>query len=132
MTAGKGFGWIDSGGDLRAELQPAAHMLGNILELARQDGTITPDKPANADRVKDLLLKNGYEVKSDVEIRALVNFLRRIKRPIGSNGKGYFWALNGRELTDTLEQLDSRIKGILAARNGLATAFDAEGQGQLI
>ena len=55
-------------------------------------------------------------------IRATVNELRSSGNPIASDKNGYYIATTTAELEHTIRQLESRIKSINKARNGLLDA----------
>lgn len=63
-------------------------------------------------------LERVFRVKG-TEIRRLVNVLRCESKPICSNTMGYFYAANRQELQETISQLNSRVKMISKARDGL-------------
>lgn len=63
-------------------------------------------------------LERVFRVKG-TEIRRLVNVLRCESKPICSNTMGYFYAANRHELQETISQLNSRVKMISKARDGL-------------
>lgn len=44
------------------------------------------------------------------QISALMGYLRMSDYPIGSNGKGYFWARRPEELEQTIQHMKSRIR----------------------
>ena len=54
-----------------------------------------------------------------IEVRHLVNLLRRQGIPIASNGSGYFYAETEQEVLATIIHLTRRISGIAAAIQGL-------------
>lgn len=58
------------------------------------------------------------------EIRERVNMLRRIGRPVCSGTTGYYWTQSIRELDACTKQLQSRIDGISAAKEGLESAIE--------
>lgn len=44
------------------------------------------------------------------QVSSLISYLRMQSYPIGSNGKGYFWARKPEELDQTIEHMESRIR----------------------
>lgn len=60
-----------------------------------------------------------------IEIRHLVNGLRRDGVPIASNGNGYYYASAEQEVQATIAHLTHRISGIAAAIRGLTRSLDA-------
>ena len=64
-----------------------------------------------------------------IEVRHLVNRLRRDGVPIASSGSGYFYAATEQEVRATIAHLTRRIGGIAAAIHGLNRSlerFDTE------
>jgi hypothetical protein len=59
---------------------------------------------------------------TDVHIRAMVNYLRRLNEPILSFPNGYRWSENLEEIEECIEDLISREDGIREARKGLERA----------
>ena len=59
-----------------------------------------------------------------VEVRKLVNRLRRKGVPVCSCTQGYYCAATGEELTHTIRQLLSRSREITAAATGMMKAFE--------
>lgn len=57
------------------------------------------------------------------EVRATINSLRREGHPIGSDYRGYYMATTQREILRTIRNLDSRIKAINRAKEGLRKAM---------
>ena len=64
-----------------------------------------------------------FSVKG-IEIRQVVNALRREGIPIASSGAGYFFAETEQEVRDTIAHLTHRISGISAAIRGLNHATE--------
>ncbi len=44
------------------------------------------------------------------QVSALIGYLRMQGYPIGSNGKGYFWAKDPEHLDETIEHMESRLR----------------------
>lgn len=57
------------------------------------------------------------------EVRAKINSLRRDGHPIGSDCRGYYMATTQWEILRTIRNLDSRIKAINRAKEGLRNAM---------
>ena len=66
----------------------------------------------------------AFHVKG-IEIRSIVNALRRDGAPIASSGSGYFYAATAQELRATIAHMTHRISGIAAAIRGLDRALEA-------
>ena len=59
---------------------------------------------------------------SGSEIRAIVSHLRCLDEPIGSSGKGYFWATTPAELNTSIQHLEGRANRLFKASAGLRNA----------
>ena len=57
-------------------------------------------------------------------VRAIVHHLREQGHPIGSSGKGYWYAGSPNELAPTITHLEQRIRSMAAAADGLRRAFN--------
>ena len=57
-------------------------------------------------------------------VRAIVHRLREQGHPIGSSGKGYWYAGSPNELAPTITHLEQRIRSMAAAADGLRRAFN--------
>lgn len=57
------------------------------------------------------------------EVRATINSLRREGHPIGSDYRGYYMATTQLEILRTIRNLDSRIRAINRAKEGLRKAM---------
>jgi len=57
-------------------------------------------------------------------VRAIVHHLREAGHPIGSSGKGYWYAGSPNELAPTITHLEQRIRSMAAAADGLRRAFN--------
>ena len=77
------------------------------------------DTPVTAREITEALEIPGPAV------RAIVHHLREQGHPIGSSGKGYWYARKPGELGATIDHLEQRIRSMAAAANGLRKAFDA-------
>ena len=77
------------------------------------------DNPVTAREITEALEIPGPAV------RAIVHHLREQGHPIGSSGKGYWYARKPGELGATIDHLEQRIRSMAAAANGLRKAFDA-------
>ena len=69
--------------------------------------------------VSSKTLEAVFHIKS-VAVRKAVNSLRSNGIPVCSDENGYYYAVSQAEINATVAQLDSRIKKISTARNGLA------------
>ena len=76
------------------------------------------DNPVTAREITEALDIPGPAV------RAIVHHLRPKGYPIGSSGKGYWYAEQPGELGATIAHLEQRIRSMAAAANGLRKAFD--------
>ena len=79
---------------------------------------LTYNQPVTARRITEVLGIPGPAV------RAIIHHLRTEGHPIGSSGKGYWYARRPGELGATIEHLEQRIRSMSAAANGLRKAFD--------
>lgn len=68
--------------------------------------------------VSSKTLEAAFHVKG-TEVRKIVNALRCKGNPICSDFYGYYYAANQQEIDATVAQLDSRIRRITQAKNGL-------------
>ena len=59
-----------------------------------------------------------------IEVRQMVNRLRRKGVPIASSGSGYFYAATEQEVRATIAHLTRRISGIAAAISGLNRSLE--------
>ena len=59
-----------------------------------------------------------------IEVRQMVNRLRRKGVPIASSGSGYFYATTEQEVRATIAHLTRRISGIAAAISGLNRSLE--------
>ena len=66
-----------------------------------------------------------------IEVRHLVNRLRRDGVPIASSGSGYFYAATEQEVRATIAHLTRRIGGIAAAIHGLNQSLERFDTGQI-
>jgi len=111
---------VETGFDLSKRLLAIVGSLKTILQNARRESERGPGNPMSAGELCDRLGTFGNVKDSD--IRAMVNFLRRNKQPVGSNADGYFWAINHMELEFTRQHLSERIAGIQSALDGVNNA----------
>ena len=68
-------------------------------------------------------LERAFCIKG-IEVRQLVNGLRREGVPIASDGSGYFYAATGQEVRSTIAHMKHRIGGIAAAIHGLNRSLE--------
>lgn len=79
------------------------------------------------DRIQKVSIKNPVKSKvierkiglKGVEVRGLVNYLRKKGFPIGSSSKGYWYANNKEEIVDTIKHLHQRKLAIEHVISGL-------------
>lgn len=79
----------------------------------------------SSNRVSSKQLEAFFHVKG-TEIRRMVNSLRCKGEPICSDYYGYYYAANQLEINATIAQLNSRIRSIADARDGLLSRSDDE------
>ena len=94
--------------------------IGDYLERYHKVG-------ANA--VTSRQLEITFSVKG-IQIRDMVNALRRKGIPIASSGRGYFYAATPQEVRDTIAHMTNRITGIRAAIAGLKQSLELFDTGQ--
>ena len=70
-------------------------------------------------------LELTFDIKG-IQVRHMVNALRRDGVPIASNGSGYFYAATDQEVRATIAHLTRRISGIAAAIRGLERTQEKE------
>ena len=68
-------------------------------------------------------LECTFSIKG-IEVRHLVNSLRREGIPIASNSQGYFYAADQQEVQATIAHMTHRISGIAAAIRGLTRSLE--------
>lgn len=120
----RGFPDVESGSNLPGSLLPVAEELPIDLLRWRQAKNRFAGHPVTG---AALARYYGHKHKlelSDVSIRAVVNYLRRLSYPIGSCRYGYFYAKSPRELLETHDQLWDRECAIRAARQGIERAIE--------
>lgn len=81
----------------------------------------------NAATSRELELTFGIK---GIQVRHMVNALRRDGVPIASNGSGYFYAATDQEVRATIAHLTKRISGIAAAIRGLDRTLEREDTAQ--
>lgn len=81
----------------------------------------------NAATSRELELTFGIK---GIQVRHMVNALRRDGVPIASNGSGYFYAATDQEVRATIAHLTRRISGIAAAIRGLDRTLEREDTAQ--
>ena len=77
----------------------------------------------NAATSRELELTFGIK---GIQVRHMVNALRRDGVPIASNGSGYFYAATDQEVRATIAHLTRRISGIAAAIRGLDRTLERD------
>ena len=90
---------------------PASNVLRG-LQARDQDNPITGKQIGNALSIPG------------PAVRAIVHSLREQGHPIGSSGKGYWYAGSPNELAPTITHLEQRIRSMAAAADGLRRAFN--------
>ena len=95
--------------------------IGDYLERYHKGG-------ANAVTSRQLEITFGVK---GIQIRDMVNALRRDGVPIASGGKGYFYAATPQEVRDTIAHMTNRITGIRAAIVGLKQSMELFDTGQI-
>lgn len=75
-------------------------------------------------------LEIAFDIKG-IELRNLINTLRRSGIPIASSGNGYFYAATEQEVRATIAHMTHRISGIAAAIHGLTQALEQFDRDQL-
>lgn len=68
-------------------------------------------------------LECTFSIKG-IEVRHLVNGLRREGIPIASNSQGYFYTADQQEVQATIAHMTHRISGIAAAIRGLTRSLE--------
>lgn len=86
--------------------------------------------PGASNAVTSRELELAFSIKG-IEVRHLVNLLRRKGVPIASNGSGYFYAETDQEVRATVNHLTRRISGIAAAIQGLNRSSERFDTGQI-
>ena len=94
--------------------------IGDYLERYHKGG-------ANAVTSRELEIT--FSVKG-IQIRDMVNALRREGVPIASSGRGYFYAATQQEVRDTIAHMTNRITSIRAAIAGLRQSLELFDTGQ--
>ena len=76
-----------------------------------------------ANAVTSRELECVFSIKG-IEVRQMVNRLRRKGVPIASSGDGYYFAATDQEVRSTIAHLTRRISGIAAAISGLNRSLE--------
>lgn len=113
---------VESGANLSNKLLAIVDRMGAWLQRKRNEGESTPDKPTPAAAIISYCRDYLHAELESPDVRAMVNYLRRNKKPIGSSAGGYFWAVNHNELRPTLEHMYQRINAMAQAADGLKYA----------
>lgn len=107
-------------------------LISNKLRIERSNGVTVPPS-GKCGRIIAEEYNKKFDAKiDDSTIRDAINYERSIGKPIGNNGKGYFWALNDEELEHTRAQMRSRIGKMFQALKGIDTAFLKTDIGKLL
>lgn len=119
---------VETGCNLSPKLDALANPFLEFLKAERSEHQRGPGNPISATGI----IAWAYDIRlvkiKDSDVRAIVNFLRRNRQPIGSNKDGYFYALNVIELQFTLQHLGERVSAIRGAYEGLSHSFDHRDQ----
>lgn len=110
---------VETGSNLSPRLAMIVNKVAEYLKSRRDQGAITPEHPTPATAMAEWIHRHLIVKVNDTDIRAMVNYLRRNKKPVASVAGGYFWAVNHRELEPTMKHMAERINGIQAAYEGL-------------
>ncbi|RTL20746.1 MAG: hypothetical protein EKK55_17325 [Rhodocyclaceae bacterium] len=124
---------VETGSNLSQKLAEIAPRLAEYLKRCRIAGKVTPDSPVTAADLCDVINSRedaGAKVQGP-DIRAMVNYLRRSKAPIGSGANGYFWATDIKELGPTIVHMMERRDAIQSAITGLESSFEPRVSGQM-
>jgi len=111
---------VETGSALSPKLAGFVEKLGEWLK-ARRDRDDVPMEIGAAGIIEYAKGYHHLDFK-DSDVRAMVNYLRRNKKPIASSAAGYFWAVNHQELRPTLEHMHQRISAMAQAADGLKYA----------
>jgi len=114
---------VETGSKLSPKLLSYAPILLKFLKTEREQRGRGPGNSLLSIEIESHLSTFGRDVKGS-DVRAMVNYLRRNKYPVGSNADGYFLAINRQELDFTIQHMQERISSIRAALNGLEGSFD--------
>lgn len=100
-------------------------LLPTFIE-ARKAGRVIPSSPITGSKIADAgtRAKWYYRPLSDVDVRAMVNFLRQEGHPIGSCIAGYWYALEAKELDECHASLLDRETAMRRAREGMMKSFN--------
>ena len=79
--------------------------------------------PIHANKITSLI----PEIRSDIILRAYVNYLRSQAMPICSSSDGYWMGIEAQDIYQTINDLSSRIAGITKAIEGLRYAAERIG-----
>ena len=91
----------------------------NRIQMVKKDGP-----------VRSKIIEEALDLRG-VEVRAMVNFLRKRGYPIGSSSKGYWYAQNMDEISDTIKHLYQRKTSIQSVISGLENSVFFAEQGKL-
>jgi hypothetical protein len=118
---------VETGSNLSKKLLSLAPVLLKYLATEREQRARGPENPLLSPEIETHFLTYNQKLIGS-EIRAMVNYLRRNKSPIGSNAGGYFLAVSRQELDFTVNHLQERISAINSAVQGLIHSFDDKDQ----
>ena len=98
--------------ELSPEKIKLADQLLMNLKSSRNEGRTDQLNPISAKTICKKW-KEFYKIEiSDVEIRQMVNYLRKRFEPIGSNSKGYWYMKHAVECNEVIEHLSDRESAI--------------------
>jgi hypothetical protein len=102
--------------DLSPKLLNLAPSVVEELRTLRFYGDATPETPIPGKR-----LAEKFSIP-DTDLRAIIAYCRLTREPIGSNGRGYWYAMNNEELKSTIQQFAERASALTNVRLGLESA----------
>jgi hypothetical protein len=97
-----------------AELTGMSNLIVEKLRVGRVNGVITPEMPMCGTELAEAFNKKFETKHTNVQVRDAVRFARRMKKPVASNGSGYWYATNPFELNGAISSLRNRAKDMLA------------------
>lgn len=109
--------------DRKLILQRIESQFTGDLRRARQAGRYYPGHEISGTALAERYTEHFKEYISDADMRKIINRRRAAGDPIGSNGDGYYYAVNRRELEKTIAGLKHRIKSIQDAIKGLESCY---------
>ncbi len=83
---------------------------------------------AENQRVKSSVIERKLNLTGS-EVRAIIAHLRLQGHPVGSDGRGYFWAVSPRDLQATIDHFAGREEKLAEVRHALMRTQAELGQG---